>query len=92
MKSAGEEHSCRAIEMGWLVLNGTETLNTHGAIQAAKRGQTGSHGRYCCKGRREGAASVMEVSIHVCGRVQVSLQVWAWTHVSQRWIIVLQQM
>lgn len=45
MKYAGEEHSCRAVEMGRLVLNGTETLSTRGVDQAAKWGQT-DHG--CC--------------------------------------------
>lgn len=42
MKCAGEEYLCGAIEMGWLVLNGSETLSTHGVVQAAKRGQTNS--------------------------------------------------
>lgn len=35
MKYAGEEHLCRAIEMDRVVLNSTETLGAHGAIQAA---------------------------------------------------------
>lgn len=50
MKCAGEEHSCRAIEMGWLVLNGTETLSTRGVVQAGKWGQTGSHRRHVTEG------------------------------------------
>jgi len=49
MKCAGEELSCGAIEMGWLVLNGTETLGTRGlVVRAAKRGQTCSHGSCRC--------------------------------------------
>lgn len=68
MKCAGEEHSCRAIEMGWLGLNGTETLSTHEIVQAAKWGQTGSHGRCHCVTGAQPQRRLSEC-VYVCGGV-----------------------
>lgn len=54
--------------MGWLVLNGTETLSTQRAVQAAKRGQPGSH--RCCFCIEGSSLSVDLVSVQymcVCG-------------------------
>lgn len=88
MKCAGEEHLCRAIEMGQLVLNGSETLSTHGVVQAAKWGQTNSL-------LQQGAASLQVECLYVCVCVCVGVHTTQNAsmdmQMNQQWIIVLQQ-